>query len=151
MEALGCPRAGNVAEDHNPQDPSVKAAHGSEGPAPDMPNVVGMTTAGDGSSAPEVEMTVVAEVVSSPTTDEVADQDPTASLSNPMASSSSLQPQVAAASASAGADNNIMEEPEAILGHPLLMALGDVSLDEAMDTVCWALNQAPSRERPHPR
>jgi hypothetical protein len=59
-----------------------------------------------------------------------------------MANLSSPQPQVAAASASAGADDNITEKPEAVLGHPLQRALGDVSLHEAMGTVCWVLNQA---------
>jgi hypothetical protein len=33
-------------------------------------------------------------------------------------------------------------EPEVILGHPMLWAPGDVSLDEAMSTACWALTQA---------
>jgi hypothetical protein len=65
-----------------------------------------------------VETMVATEVTSSPIADEVVDQNPAASSSSPTASLSSLQPQVAAASASAGADDNIIEEPEAVLGHP---------------------------------
>jgi hypothetical protein len=110
-----------------------------------MPAVVGTVDAGDGSPAPEVEsevaMTVVVEVVSSPTANEVAYQDRAASSSGP-ASPSSPQPQVAATSASVGTSDNIMEEQEAVLGHPLLRASRDVSLNEAMDIICWALNQA---------
>jgi hypothetical protein len=33
-------------------------------------------------------------------------------------------------------------ELEVILGHPMLRALGDVSLDEAMGTAHWVLTQA---------
>jgi hypothetical protein len=47
-----------------------------------------------------------------------------------------------AASTSAVASNDIVEELEVIHGHPLLRAPGDVSLDEAMGTAPWALNQA---------
>jgi hypothetical protein len=94
---------------------------------------------GGGSSAPdmesEVETTVAAEATSSPTAGEVTDQDPATSSSSPPISPSSLQPRVADASASAGADDNIMVEPEAILGHPPLRAPGDVSLDEVIGTV----------------
>jgi hypothetical protein len=139
--ALGRRRPSDAAKDRGPQDASIWAAHGSEGPTPDMPAVVGTVDAGDGSPAPEVESevarTVVVEVVSSPVVDEVAYQDRDASSSGP-ASPSSLQPQVAAASASVGTDDNIMEEQEAVLGHPLLRALRDVSLNEAMGIVCWA-------------
>jgi hypothetical protein len=35
-----------------------------------------------------------------------------------------------------------MEEPKVILGHPILRAPGDVSLDEAMGMAHWAVNQA---------
>jgi hypothetical protein len=108
--------------------------------------MAGTTATGDGSPAPEleseIEMTVAVEAVSSSVVDEVEDQDPAASSSGPTVSLSSPQPQVAAASASTGAYDNITEEPEAVLGHPLLRAPGDVSLDEAMGTVRWALNQA---------
>jgi hypothetical protein len=144
--AFGHPRPGDVAEDHSPKDPSVGAAHGGESPARDMPTMAGTTATGDGSPAPEleseIEMTVAVEAVSSSVVDEVEDQDPAASSSGPTVSLSSPQPQVAAASASTGAYDNITEEPEAVLGHPLLRAPGDVSLDEAMGTVRWALNQA---------
>jgi hypothetical protein len=40
------------------------------------------------------------------------------------------------------ADDDGAVEPEVILGHPMLRARGDVSLDEAMGTVRWALTQA---------
>jgi hypothetical protein len=144
--ALGLPGPDDAAEDCNPQDSSVGASHGSEGPAPDIPAVVGSTAAGDRSPTPEVESkveTMVAEeATSSPAADEVADHDPAASSSGPTISPSSPQPQVVAASALAGVDDNITNEPEAVLGHPLLRALGDVSLDEEMGTVYWALNQA---------
>jgi hypothetical protein len=40
------------------------------------------------------------------------------------------------------ADDGGAVEPEVILGHPMLRALGDVSLDEAMGTARWALTQA---------
>jgi hypothetical protein len=35
-----------------------------------------------------------------------------------------------------------MEEPKVILGHPILRAPGDVSLDEVMGMAHWAVNQA---------
>jgi hypothetical protein len=41
-----------------------------------------------------------------------------------------------------GSSIDIMEESEVVLGHPLLRALGDVSLDEAMSMTHGALNQA---------
>jgi hypothetical protein len=120
--ALGLPRPGDATEDHDTQVPAVGATHGDKGPAPNMPIVVGSVAAGDGSPAPEVEseleMMVAVEVVSSPAADPVVDQDPVASSSGPTASPSSLQPQVAAASASASTNDNIMEESEAILGGP---------------------------------
>jgi hypothetical protein len=40
------------------------------------------------------------------------------------------------------ADDDSVVEPEVILGHPTLRALGDVSLNEAMGTAWWALTQA---------
>jgi hypothetical protein len=120
----------------------IGATRGGESSAPDMPVVAGTTTASDRSLAHEVESEVAAEATSSPVADEVADQDPVASSFGPMANPSSPQSQVVAASASIGDDDNITEEPEAVLGHPLLRALRDVSLNEVMGTVRWALTQA---------
>jgi hypothetical protein len=47
-----------------------------------------------------------------------------------------------AASASVVNGDNIVEEPEVIHWHPLLRDPRGVSLDEAMGTAHWALNQA---------
>jgi hypothetical protein len=38
-------------------------------------------------------------------------------------------------------NDNIVEEPKVILGHPVLRAPGDVSLDKAMGMAHWVLNQ----------
>jgi hypothetical protein len=48
---------------------------------------------------------------------------------------------VGATTASAGADNDAVEEHEVILGHPILRVSGDVSLFEAMGMAHWALKQ----------
>jgi hypothetical protein len=45
-----------------------------------------------------------------------------------------------AATASMGADDNAIEEPEVIMGHPGLRALRTVSLSEAMGMTHFALN-----------
>jgi hypothetical protein len=47
-----------------------------------------------------------------------------------------------AATASMGADDNAIEEPEVITGHPDLRVLGTISLSKAMGTTHFALNQA---------
>jgi hypothetical protein len=41
-----------------------------------------------------------------------------------------------------GADDNVVEEPKVIMGHPGLRALGIVSLSKAMGTTHFMLNQA---------
>jgi hypothetical protein len=46
-----------------------------------------------------------------------------------------------AASTSMVAGNDIAEEPEVVHGHPFLKAPGGISLDEAMGTAHWVLNQ----------
>jgi uncharacterized protein (DUF3084 family) len=46
-----------------------------------------------------------------------------------------------AATTWAGADDNVVEEPEVIMGHPSLRVLGDASLSEVMGTTHFALNQ----------
>jgi hypothetical protein len=45
-------------------------------------------------------------------------------------------------SSTEAADDGDGVEPKVILEHPMLMAPGDVSLDEAMGTAHWALTQA---------
>jgi hypothetical protein len=66
--------------------------------------------------------------------------DPTSST-EPMVGVPSSLPHMAAATASVGADDNAVEEPEVITGHPILRALGDVFLFEAMGTTHWVLNR----------
>jgi hypothetical protein len=56
------------------------------------------------------------------------------------ASAPSSPLQMADATASVGADDDTIEEPEVILVHPILRAPMDVSLSEAMGTTHWALN-----------
>jgi hypothetical protein len=85
--------------------------------------------AGDGSPELALDMTVAVGTTAT-------------ALIGMSAGASSSRPQIGAASATVVADNNIMEEPEVIHGHPLLRAPGDVSPDEAMGTAQWALNQA---------
>jgi hypothetical protein len=58
------------------------------------------------------------------------------------AGASSSRPQMGAAFTMAVDGNDIMEEPEVILRHPLFRAPGDASLDEAMGIAHWVLNQA---------
>jgi G:T/U-mismatch repair DNA glycosylase len=47
-----------------------------------------------------------------------------------------------AAIALTGADDNTIEKPKVIMGHPGLRAPGTVSLSEAMGTTHFVLNQA---------
>jgi hypothetical protein len=86
-------------------------------------------TTGGGSQAPEV----LPEGDTNVMAKEVAIGDPTASTGL----AGGAFPSTAATD-----DNIAMEEPGVILGHPTLRAPGDVSLDEAMGTVRWALTQA---------
>jgi hypothetical protein len=46
-----------------------------------------------------------------------------------------------AATTSTWVDDNSVEEPEVIMGHPSLRVLGTVSLSEVMGTTHFALNQ----------
>jgi hypothetical protein len=46
-----------------------------------------------------------------------------------------------AATTSTGVDDNSVEEPEVIMGHPSLRVPGTVSLSEVMGTTHFALNQ----------
>jgi hypothetical protein len=94
--ALGHYGPSDTAEDHGPQDPSVGAARGGEGPTPDMPAVVDTTANGDGFLVPEmeseVEMMVVVGSASSPIAGEVVGQDPVTSSFGPTVSPSFPQP-----------------------------------------------------------
>jgi hypothetical protein len=51
-------------------------------------------------------------------------------------------PHMAATTASMVVDDNAIEEPKVIMGHPILRVLGTVALSEVMDTTYFALNQA---------
>jgi hypothetical protein len=74
--ALGRYGLGDAAEDRGPQDPSIGAARGGEGPTPDMLATVDTTATSDTFSTPEVEseveMMVAAGATSSPIASEVA-------------------------------------------------------------------------------
>jgi hypothetical protein len=60
----------------------------------------------------------------------------------PSAGASTPQPQMGAATTSEVAGDDPVEEPEVVPGHPVLMASGDVSLDEVMGTTHRELHQA---------
>jgi hypothetical protein len=66
------------------------------------------------------------------TTEEVAADDP----------ASSAGPLGGASFSTEVADDSGAVEPKVILRHPTIRALGDASLDEAMDTAHWVLTQA---------
>jgi hypothetical protein len=84
--------------------------------------------AGGGSLAPEVSPGGATNV----TVEEVAADD----------SASSAGPAGGAPSSIVAVDNGVAMEPEVILGHPMLRAPRDVSLDEAMGTARRVLTQA---------
>jgi hypothetical protein len=84
---------------------------------------------GDGSPAPIPDTTAAMAMTA-------------ATLIGSSVGASSPQPQMGAAFTSAVAGDDIAEEPEVIHGHPLLRAPRGISLDEAMGTAQWALNQA---------
>jgi hypothetical protein len=125
--------ASQVAE---PQDiveaqPSDEAVGGNGVPVTGAAIAAGATAqaaAGDGHPTSEVLPGGATNV----TTEEVAADDPT----------SSVGPSGDACFSPEMADDDGAVEHEVILGHPMLRAPGDVSLDEAMGTVRWALTQA---------
>jgi hypothetical protein len=86
-----------------------------------------MTVGGDGVPAPDTTTTV--EAKASPSTSEAATGDPTA-LTGPAASALSSSPWMVAATTLMGTDDNAIEEPEFIMGHPGIRAPGTVSLSE---------------------
>jgi hypothetical protein len=67
--------------------------------------------------------TTIAGATTSPTMSEAAAGDP-AALTGPAADAPSSLPRMAAATALVVADNNAIEEPEVIMGHPGLRARG---------------------------
>jgi hypothetical protein len=124
-----------------------------DGGAHDAPDGAGpqdspMAAAGS-DRIPVTDTTMVAKATSSAVTSEAAAGDPAASTS-PAAGAPSSPPHMVAATASAGADDNAIEEPDVTMGHPGLRAPETVSLSKAMDTAHFALNQAhdvPQQER----
>jgi hypothetical protein len=87
-----------------------------------------------------LDTSMAAEAVASLAMNGTAIGDPTASTS-PVASAPSSLPQMAAATTSAGADDNTVEESEVIMGHHGLRAPGTISLFEVMGTSHFVLNQ----------
>jgi hypothetical protein len=114
---------GEVAHCGGASTPGKAATAGTE--APKAPEVV----AGDGSPAPAPDMSAAAGTTVAVSIGSSVD-------------ALSPQPQLGVASTSTVVGDDIVDEPEAIQWHPLLRAPGDVSLDEAMGTARWALNQA---------
>jgi hypothetical protein len=97
--------------------------------------------ASGGGGIPILDTTMAVEVVASPVMSEAAADD-IATSTGPVAGALPSPPQMAAATASAGADDNAVEEPEVIMGHPSLWVLGAISLSEVMDTTHFVLNKA---------
>jgi hypothetical protein len=87
------------------------------------------TTGGDGVPAPDT--TTTAEAMASLATSGPATGDPAVSIGL-TAGALPSPPCMATATTSMGADDNVVEEPEVIMGHLSLMALGTVSLSEVM-------------------
>jgi hypothetical protein len=113
----------------SPQDSPSEVAHSDRAP-------ILATTAAAGTAASKEVVDVWCPtpesiVVTSPMMGKVAIESPVTPI-GPSIGASSLHPQTGAATALAIADDDIVEEPEVALGHPLLRAPGDVSLDEAM-------------------
>jgi hypothetical protein len=96
--------------------------------------------AAGGDGIPASDTTTAAEAATSLVMSEEDAGDPTA-LTSLTAGAPSPPPQMATATASAGADDNAVEEPEVIMGHPGLRAPGAVSLSEAMGMTHFMLNQ----------
>jgi hypothetical protein len=115
---------GEVA--HNGGAPTLEKTVAAGAAAPEAPEVV----TSDGSLVPSPDMTTAADMT-------------VAALIGSSIGVSSLQPQMGAAITLVVAGDDIVEEPEVIQGHPLLIFPGDVSLDVAMGTAHWELNQAP--------
>jgi hypothetical protein len=79
------------------------------------------------------------EAVASLVMSEAAAGDPTTSTS-PTAGAPSSPPQMVAATASTGTDDNTIEEHEVIMGHLGLRASAAISLFEVMGMTHFALN-----------
>jgi hypothetical protein len=85
------------------------------------------------------ETTTTMEVVASLVMSEADAGDPTTSTS-PAAGAPSSPPQMVAATASTGTDDNTIEEHEVFMGHLGLWASGAISLFEVMGMTHFALN-----------
>jgi hypothetical protein len=84
--------------------------------------------------------TTAVKAMASLATCEAATGDPAVST-GPAVGASSSPPHMAATTASTGADDNVVDEPKVIMGHPGLRAPGTISLSEVMGTGHFALNQ----------
>jgi hypothetical protein len=100
-----------------------------------------LTMAAGGDEVPAPDTTTAAEAMASPMTCDAAASDRAAST-GPTSGAPFSPPRMAAATALTAADDNAVEEPEVIMGHPGLMVPGTVSLSEAMGMTHFALNQA---------
>jgi hypothetical protein len=94
-----------------------------------------------GDGVPALDTTTMAEAMASLVTSGAGAGDPAAST-GPTAGAPPSLPHMAAAITSMGADDNVVEEPEVIMGHPDLRAPGTVSLSKMMGMTHLALNQA---------
>jgi hypothetical protein len=94
-----------------------------------------------GDVIPAPETITMAEVTTSLAMSETAASGPAASTA-PAVGAPSSPTKMVAATASAGADDNAVEEPKVIMGHPGLRESGTISLSEVMGTTHFALNQA---------
>jgi hypothetical protein len=121
---MGAPETGEAQDAHEGADPK------------DSPT----TTVGD-DGVPAPDTTTGVEAMASLVTSGVATGDPTASTGLAACAPRS-PPRMAAATTSTGVDDNIVEEPEVIMGLPGLRAPGTISLSEAMGMTHFALNQA---------
>jgi hypothetical protein len=116
-----------------------RADGGQDAPKGADPQDSSIAAAGsDGVSA--LDTTTAVEAMASPTTIGAATGNSAASTGL-VASAPPSPPRMAVATASMGADDNAVEEPEVIMGHPGLEALGSVSLSEAMIMAHFVLNQ----------
>jgi hypothetical protein len=148
--ALGPIRARDAIGGHDPKGSSAEVACGNGGsPSLGTTTAGGATTsevmASDGPSAPEVgpevETMVIGETAIPVVTHEMVARDVVVSF-DPTIGTSSSRPQKAAASGLANVDDDVMGEPEIILGHPSLIALGNISVDDVVGMAHWALTQA---------
>jgi hypothetical protein len=122
----GADRAQGGAMGHGPHDSLGEVAHNGGAPTPEKIAAAGVV-------APEAPEAVTSDGSLAPSLDTTTAADMTGAA--PFGSSisvSSPQPQMGAVITLVVAGDDILEEPEVVQEHPLLMFPGDVSLDEAM-------------------